>query len=184
MTARAGIAKGLLFHYFGNKKNLYLYLLQHAITVLAERLAERMKEMTSEDFFQRAKELTIIKIRLALEYPHETLLLMKAVTDLPPAVKPEADRLIARITEEMAGVNHQYLFSYLETAPLRPHLSREQALAVIMALFEQLGQKYLRLYQGREQELLQHPEVMLQELDLYCDILKYGIYERPSANDL
>jgi AcrR family transcriptional regulator len=177
MTAKAGIAKGLLFHYFGNKKNLYLYLLQHAITLLAERLAERMKEMRSEDFFERVKELTLIKIRLSLEYPHESLLLMKAVTDPPPATKPEADRLIARVTEEMAGINHRYLFSYLETAPLRPHLPREQALAVIMALFEQLSQKYLRLYQGREKELLLHPEPLLQELDLYCDILKYGIYE-------
>lgn len=106
---------------------------------------------------------------------------MKSVTDLPPAIKPEADRLIARVTEEMADVNDRYFFSYLERAPLRPHLSKEQALAVVMAVFEQLSQKYLRLYQGREteKEPFLHPEPMLQELDLYCDILKYGTCERP-----
>ena len=36
ITQEAGISKGLLFHYFGSKKNFYLYLLEYAIKLLTE----------------------------------------------------------------------------------------------------------------------------------------------------
>lgn len=50
MAARAGISKGLLFYYFHNKKELYLYLLDYANQAVRDAAREaRLQEET--DFF-------------------------------------------------------------------------------------------------------------------------------------
>ena len=40
IAARAGISKGLLFHYFGSKKELYFYLYRHVERMVAEQVAD------------------------------------------------------------------------------------------------------------------------------------------------
>ena len=41
IAARAGISKGLLFHYFGSKKELYFYLYRHVERMVAEDVYKR-----------------------------------------------------------------------------------------------------------------------------------------------
>ena len=38
IVKEAGISKGLLFYYFDNKKNFYLYLLNYAVDLLTQNL--------------------------------------------------------------------------------------------------------------------------------------------------
>ncbi|MFD6209493.1 TetR/AcrR family transcriptional regulator, partial [Peribacillus sp. NPDC060253] len=38
IVKEAGISKGLLFHYFQNKKQLYLFLYEHMIDILMEKI--------------------------------------------------------------------------------------------------------------------------------------------------
>lgn len=51
IAARAGISKGLLFHYFGSKKELYFYLYRYVEQMVAEQVTdEKFAEIT--DFFE------------------------------------------------------------------------------------------------------------------------------------
>ncbi|MEG0504481.1 MAG: TetR/AcrR family transcriptional regulator, partial [Raoultibacter sp.] len=50
IVKRAGISKGLLFHYFGNKKNFYVYLYDYAIAFLVEHTSE-LYDYKETDFF-------------------------------------------------------------------------------------------------------------------------------------
>ena len=42
IVKEAGISKGLLFHYFQNKKQLYLFLYEHMIDILMEKIMEKI----------------------------------------------------------------------------------------------------------------------------------------------
>jgi len=46
----AGISKGLLFHYFNNKKDLYLFLYDHFIEIFVEQIKERV-DWDEKDIF-------------------------------------------------------------------------------------------------------------------------------------
>ena len=50
MVIKAGISKGLLFHYFENKKNIYLYLVDYSMKHFLDRFYDNDFK-TSSDLF-------------------------------------------------------------------------------------------------------------------------------------
>ena len=65
----SGISKALLFHYFTNKKELYLYLWTNAIEMTRKAVAE-YKTLETDDFFEMLKRSLLSKCSLMREYPH------------------------------------------------------------------------------------------------------------------
>ena len=69
IAAAAGISKSLLFHYFRNKKELYLFLWEYAADQTVRYLEEeRCYEPT--DLFEMMERGMRAKFRLMEEYPH------------------------------------------------------------------------------------------------------------------
>jgi AcrR family transcriptional regulator len=69
IAAAAGISKGMIFHYFGSKRALYLYLISLCGDILtAERQGQI--DMTATDFFDRIKLATVIKIAAMKKHPY------------------------------------------------------------------------------------------------------------------
>lgn len=68
IATAAGISKSMLFHYFGSKKNLYIYLIQYSEEIMME-IMEEVEEASSSDFFERVVSGTKIKLELLQRYP-------------------------------------------------------------------------------------------------------------------
>lgn len=68
IVKEAGISKGLLFHYFGNKKNLYLFLFKYVLDKYTETALADL-DVTEPDIFKRYKQLLSINTYLAQENP-------------------------------------------------------------------------------------------------------------------
>ena len=64
----AGISKGLVFHYFGNKKALYLYLIEFSGNIVLREMNRRFDKSIS-DFFDRIRLATEIKMSLIRQHP-------------------------------------------------------------------------------------------------------------------
>ena len=64
----AGISKGLVFHYFGNKQALYLYLIEFSGNTLLDEM-NRCLDKNISDFFDRIRHVTEIKMSLLKKYP-------------------------------------------------------------------------------------------------------------------
>lgn len=71
IAVEAGISKSMVFHYFGSKKNLYLYLVSFAGQEFIDQM-EKHIDRTVTDFFDRIKMLTKIKIALLHHRPFLT----------------------------------------------------------------------------------------------------------------
>ncbi|NQT58939.1 MAG: TetR/AcrR family transcriptional regulator [Bacteroidetes bacterium] len=68
IVKNAGISKGLLFHYFGNKKDLYDYISGFVIKKLFKEVSERI-DWDNTDIFERIKQIALTKIQLTTVYP-------------------------------------------------------------------------------------------------------------------
>jgi len=68
IATAAGISKGLVFHYFGSKKALYLYLIEFSGNLLLGEMNRRFDKNIS-DFFDRIRLATEIKMSLLRKYP-------------------------------------------------------------------------------------------------------------------
>lgn len=67
IVARAEISKGSLFHYFGSKRGLFIYLCDYVNKLSMEAFYEKM-DMEITDFF--AKYRLALKVKLEMIYDH------------------------------------------------------------------------------------------------------------------
>lgn len=83
----AGISKSLLFHYFANKRELYLFLWEKAADLTLKYLnAYRCYEPT--DLFDMMERGMRTKFRLMERYPYMTSFTVKAFYEKDPEIRP------------------------------------------------------------------------------------------------
>ncbi|WNS42877.1 TetR/AcrR family transcriptional regulator [Paenibacillus sp. MMS20-IR301] len=68
IAAAAGISKAMVFHYFGTKKDLYLYLIDFGSGIIIEAIQEKF-DRSITDFFDRIRMATAIKIAAMERHP-------------------------------------------------------------------------------------------------------------------
>lgn len=68
IVREAGISKGLLFHYFGNKESLYEFILKYTIDVVIREYFEIIN-FEQKDFLERMWQTILLKIDLSYKYP-------------------------------------------------------------------------------------------------------------------
>lgn len=84
----AGISKSLLFHYFLNKKELYLFLWEHACQYSIEKMTEAgCYEET--DFFRMLYRGMKVKLDILRENPNMGVFVIKAYYEKDPDVHDE-----------------------------------------------------------------------------------------------
>jgi len=69
IVEKAGISKGLLFHYFGSKKELYETLIRFVFTTMYNAIMGRI-DWSETDLFDRLEQVTAIKMQISRTYPH------------------------------------------------------------------------------------------------------------------
>jgi AcrR family transcriptional regulator len=68
---KAGISKGLLFYYFNNKKELYLFLFDYALELMKKELVwDEKDKINSSDFFEYIEEIGTKKMAFLNNYPY------------------------------------------------------------------------------------------------------------------
>ena len=95
IAAEVGISKSLLFYYFKNKKELYLFICKYS-TELTEQEIIRQKCYEKEDFFDIFLSGLKVKVQLMLQYPDLSLFQLKAYYEKDKSLRPEIDQLIGQ----------------------------------------------------------------------------------------
>lgn len=180
ITSRAGISKGILFHYFKSKKNLYIYLVGYCVDLLTEVTMEALKKVKSDDFFERVKEIFMLKHEIIALYMQETLLITDALLNPPVAVSKEMKDILNKHFESYQKefmLEHIYLKELIQTERLREGISVDTVINMTMFIGEQLGNKYQTLYKNKLYDFFKEPDPLAQELNDYLEIVKNGVYK-------
>ncbi len=99
----AGISKATLFHYFGNKKNLYLFLVDTAFETLMSAFKKHYNSSLT-DIFDRLLNLTECKVATLKQYPNLLLFLGEMSSETDPEVKSEVDGVLKKGANFREGV--------------------------------------------------------------------------------
>ena len=95
IVKEADISKGLLFYYFDNKKNFYLYLLNYAVDLLTQNLECK----TYYDFFDNIFSIMDKKCNLIKKYPNETKFLIWLLRKQAKKLKKKLRIFLVNITK-------------------------------------------------------------------------------------
>lgn len=92
IAAAAGISKPMVFHYFGTKKKLYLYLVGYCRRAVLDELEQQFDENVS-DFFDRILLYSDIKLAMMRKHP--------AILAFLTSAYYEKDENVMRETQEI-----------------------------------------------------------------------------------
>ncbi|MEA4965810.1 MAG: TetR/AcrR family transcriptional regulator [Oscillospiraceae bacterium] len=117
IAEEAGISKSLLFHYFQNKKELYLFLWEEAAH-LTERYLAEVSLPPGGNLFDYMETGMEAKLRIMADYPDLAAFALRAFYEKDPAVCGD----IARRCEHLVTESNERLIRALNPADYLPGL--------------------------------------------------------------
>ena len=117
IAKRAGVSKGLLFHYFKDKREMYLYLFQYAIDECVEIFNRHILKNTyfqETDFFLILEKGQKVKMDMVRRHPGLFRFVMRAYYErdsvLTPKLRKKLDDVLAQTTESFLARADLYKF--------------------------------------------------------------------------
>jgi TetR/AcrR family transcriptional regulator len=172
IVKKAGISKGILFHYFVSKKNLYLYILDIAIDNSIKKFYVINKKPAT-DIFNRLLERAQIKMQLAYEDPRVFKFVTSAFSNVPQELKTDLENRYKKIMEEHLPIT----FKDIDYSKFRKGVDKNKAIELIVLCLEGLFNKYMNIYKSQGGWDTLKMEAIMKESQEYIEILKKGIYE-------
>lgn len=134
ICAKAGVSKGLIFHYFGSKEKLYIAAISYAIDFATKKV--NVEKATWTDFVEMAIWSTKQKLDFNRNYPAVFGLIMQAYGNPPGELKGKLegffDEAIARSEAQMNQV--------LSRMALKKDVNLDATRKVMAALFNHITQ--------------------------------------------
>lgn len=167
----ADISKGSLFHYFGSKKELAEYLIQHSLDVFAEKIMKNMDDM-SDDIIERWRDVSLLKLNLISEYPLIFEFMLRIVNedavDIQTYTKDSQGKFIRNFKQK--------LYMGIDYSKFKEDVDVERAVKLIYWGLEGYAKEIqAQTSTGRIPENLL--ERSLQESNVYLDIFKQAFYK-------
>lgn len=167
IVKNAGISKGLIFHYFNNKKSLHEYLEKYVIRTVIETMQNEL-DWNETDFFNRLKQVAMIKGRLTLRFPT----IFEFFTNI---IKDKNYNDLIDYRENFApGLLEKVYIHNIDYSKFKPGLDMERTMKIINWVIEKYSMELLDKLIASDGKW-DYIEIN-KDFDTYMDILKEAFY--------
>lgn len=173
---KAEISKGSLFNYFENKLNLYIYVLQYIIEISSNEILKQIKGIKEQDFYDRLKQIAIIKYEYTMSHPLEIQMLKNYTTSMLVQL-PHLSECITDYQKIQETILEEYLIPYIDENKLKPGITREDILFMTYTVLEGIIRKEHEMGKVKPNKEVMNKKHSYIEVDKYIEILKYGVYK-------
>lgn len=173
IVKKAEISKGILFHYFGNKKNLFLYVIDYVLEYAVKKFYS-MNQNPPEDIFERILAQGMVKLKMAYDEPLVYELLFKTFINVPEEIKSEVQARYMKLY----NVALPAFYANLDTSKFRKGVDPQKAMQAVVMILQALTDRYVVQYKNfTPEDVLGLMDTVMKETREYLEILKYGIYD-------
>lgn len=163
IVKEANISKGALFHYFNNKKDLFLFLYDYTLKILMNEFFGKI-DLDEKDILKRLRQVLSIEFILVNKFP-----------DMLDFVKTANFEDFDEVRADLEARNKGYftdsyskILNNFDTCKFKEGTDIERALNVILWTMDGLA--------AREKEMLRIKEISLTELDVDEILAEADIY--------
>ncbi|WP_147533410.1 TetR/AcrR family transcriptional regulator [Bacillus marasmi] len=171
IVKEAEISKGLLFHYFNNKKDMYLFLYSHFMDLSMKQILEKI-DWTNKDLFKRYKNIGFLKFELFQKYPEMFNFLKSVFKEDAPEVKSDIDKK----NKQLIDSGYKDMFGDIDVTMFKDGLDIEKTLNIIFWSLEGFAHKQQDKAIAAEFNQAFLDELM-NEMEAYLDILREAFYK-------
>lgn len=127
----AGISKAMVFHYFGTKKALYLYLIRYCSDLVMNEIEAKFDYALS-DFFDRLKQATEIKIAVIERHAGVLAFLAGVYVETHEEVRQE----IAAILAEGETIRNKIALTGVDEAKFKDNVEIKLLMSMLVWMSE------------------------------------------------
>ncbi|MDR3600774.1 MAG: TetR/AcrR family transcriptional regulator [Desulfosporosinus sp.] len=165
IATAAGISKAMIFHYFGTKKTLYIYLIDLCGNILMNGFNENF-DTSVTDFFERIRLATDIKISVMKKHPSIFSFLNSMYLESDDEVKADIKDILAK----GEGFRSKIAFDGMDGSKFKDDIDPKLVMKMLVLLAEgYVSQSSSKV--GFDLELLH------KEFNEYIDLLKRNFYK-------
>lgn len=173
IVKKAEISKGTLFNYFGNKRDLFLYIFEYCVENLTSKFF-KVKDAQPADIFDRLMWYSMLKMKIYFEKPLMSRLVVTAVTNMPRELK-------GVLSERIDELYAQYIPMFLDdidTSKFRDGIDSKKAVELVSIFLDGFSNKLIKEYKDHPaDEIISQMDNLIKECNEYLDMLKHGIYK-------
>ncbi|RDU38169.1 TetR/AcrR family transcriptional regulator [Neobacillus piezotolerans] len=166
IVKKAGISKGLLFHYFKNKKQLYLYLYDYSLDIFEKEFFGKMAAMENE-IFTKMRQIVLLKLELIHKHPDMFNFLMAAVRD-------ESQEITLR-NKELIERSYLKILENIDLSPFKGDLDIPKAINIIVWTLQGFSNEVQEKIKFLSLDEINYDEI-LAKMDGYLDVLRKSFY--------
>jgi len=171
IVKEAEISKGILFHYFKNKKEMFLYLFDRAVEMMMEEFLAKL-DAEEQDLFVKWRQATMLKLDLITKHPDLFDFLRVAYLEDASEIRDE----LKQRNHVLMSTGFNMMFSHMDTTKFKEGTDIERTLNIIFWTLEGFA--------ARQQDRIKaspFTEVdmneLVSELDQYMAVLKQAFYK-------
>jgi TetR/AcrR family transcriptional regulator len=171
IVKEAEISKGLLFHYFKNKKELFLFLNDYLTEFIMKEFLEKMN-WDEPDFFIKWRNITLLKMELMKIHPSMFEFLLVASQEENTEIKVELEKR----NSEILTTSYSKLFQNIDRSKFKDEIDIQKASQIFIWTMEGFSKQILGKTKSLPLNQINMDEVVI-EMDSYINTLKYCFYK-------
>lgn len=168
VVTQAGISRGLLYHYFKDKKELFDFLVYFSVKVVVTDLKENIN-WEDNDFLNRIRQALKIKIEHIYQYPYMMEFFVKYANKLTKSS-------INSQTEEFFPGMRKKFYSYnLDFSQVKEDVDVDKMVSVIKLTLKGVTQEYLDAVRSGSENF--QKELLIDKCDQYISFFRDQFYK-------
>ena len=178
ITKGCGISKGILFHYFGSKKEFYFYCLNKAMERLVSKTeTETETEKENTDFYEILFLSMDKKISLCMNFKDEMHMVNMAARDVTVEIAQRKAEILQSYMFKVQSESAETLKRALRTLKFKQEKNLQKIAEGLSIYINAVLNKYLAQYQIMPDEFFKNTEKIKAEIKEYLDLILFGVCE-------
>ena len=165
ISKRAGVSKGLLFHYFKDKRELYLYLYRYAMEECISKYMATMYDFEETDFFKALEMGQAVKMDMVRKHPALFHFVMRAYYERDSVPSP---RLHKGLEDLLESTTSDFL-SRMDLGKFKPGVDPHLVIRMLTLMAE-------GMLAGTTSCTAGDIERLFAEYQKYADLLRQNLY--------
>ncbi|MFT8315787.1 MAG: TetR/AcrR family transcriptional regulator [Clostridium sp.] len=173
IVKKANISKGLLFHYFSNKKKLFLFLYDYSKDVFLNEFYNKMN-YDETDIIKRWRQIVLLKMELIQKYPVLYDFILASAVEDSKEIKQELENQMKNVLED----SYKRLFNNIDTSRFKAGMDIKRVLEIIFWVAQGFSNRELDHIKS-DPTYRSHIDAnaLVEEFELYLDMLKDTFYK-------
>ena len=175
ITKACGISKGLLFHYFGSKKEFYFFCLERAMEKLT---AQAQSKEEANDFSDILFSSMDQKFALCIHYYDEMHMVNMASRDAATEIVQQKAEMMQKYAIQIKMKSAETIRRALQTLHFKHDENLQMTVEGISLYINAVLNKYLIQYQTTPDAFFQNRDAIKSEMKQYLDMMLFGICQK------